>query len=205
MCLIRGSSLSVLLAIRLATFRTSLVISGRLDTKPISNRSGRFRGGFVHLLRVRDSCVGVGVLRKTITSAQVLNNRPGLVVNFCTIAPWALVDQFSLLTDAVLDFSLGCRAFTLSTHAFERNTIAIELGPWYRHPTETIHDSDWSPLVPDRLLYIQWSCWECIGWEVPFAIGIWTTRRQSATIASWHAQMLLKETPQVEQAEDSNT
>ena len=144
-------------------------------------------------------------MRKTIAGAQVLNNRPGLEVDLCTIAPWALVDQFSLLTDADLDLSLGCRAFTLSTHAFERDTIAIELGPWYRQPTETIDNSDRSPLVPDRLLHIQRRCWERIGREVPFAIGIWPTRRQSSTMSSRHAQMLLKETPQVEQAEDSNT
>ena len=172
---------------------------------PISKRSWRFRGSLVHFPRIHASCLGVGVLRKTIAGAQVLDNRPGLEVNLCTVAPWAAVDQFSLLTDAHLDLSLGCRAFTLSTHAFKRNTVAIELGPWYRQPTKTIDNSDRSPLVPDRLLHIQGRCWECIGREIPFTIGIWLTRRQSATMSSRHAQMLLKETPQVKQAEDQNT
>ena len=195
----------MLLAIRLATFGTLLVISRRLDSRPISKRSWRFRGSFVHFLRVRASCLGVGILRKPVAGAQALNNRPGLEVDLCTIAPWAFVDQFSLLTDADLGLSLGCRAFTLSTHAFERNTIAIELGPWYRQATETIKNSDGSPLVPDCLLHIQGRCWERIWREIPFAIGIWLTRRQNTTMASRHAQMLLKETPQVEQAEYSNT
>ena len=189
----------------LATFGTLLVMFGRLDSKPLSKRSWRFRKSSVQSLRVWASCLGVGVLRRTIAGAQVLNNRQGLEVNLCTIAPWALVDQFGLLTDAHLDLSLGCRAFTLSAHAFKRNTVTIELGRWYGQPAKTIDDSDRSPLVPDRLLHIQGRCWERICREVPFTIGIWPTRRQSATISSRHAQMLLKGTPQVEQAEDLNT
>ncbi len=205
MGVVRGFSLTLLSSIRLATFKTLLVVSGLLDSRPISKWSWRFGASLVHLLRVRTSCLGVGVLRETITSAQVLNNHgPGLEVDLCTIAPLAFVDQFSLLTDANLHLSLSCRAFTFSTHAFERNTIAMELGPWYRQPAETIDNSDKSPLVPDRLLHIQGRCWERIGREVPFAIGIWSTRRQSATMSPRHTQMLLKQTPKVEQAEESN-
>ena len=132
MGLVRGSSLRMLSSTRHATLETLLVNPRLLDGRPIGGRSWKLEGSPVCLLRVRASCLGVGVLRGTITGAQVLHNGPGLEVNLRTIAPWAFVDQFSLLTNATLHLSLSCWVFTLGTHAFERNTIAIELGSWYR-------------------------------------------------------------------------
>lgn len=131
MGLIHGPSLRLLLSTRWATLETLLVSPRLLGGRPIGRRSWKLEGSSVGLFRVRTSCLRVGIFRETIPGAQALNNGPGLEVNFRTIAPWAFIDQFSLLTNATLNLSLSCRACTLSTHAFEGNTIAIELGPWY--------------------------------------------------------------------------